>query len=190
MLCEKCKRNLATFHYTEVVNGVKNEHHLCGECAAKTDVSYYTSVFDNDMNFTRLLSGILGSQAFLTDSEEKDPAVQVQCPHCKMTYGEFISNSSFGCPECYDVFGLLISDKIKKIQGADLHVGKRPLAYSKTGTRTMEELKAIDKTEDIQKEIEILSRRLKEAVSNENFDEAAKFRDMIAELKGKGGSDE
>ena len=29
MLCEKCQKNVATFHYTEVVNGVKNEHHLC-----------------------------------------------------------------------------------------------------------------------------------------------------------------
>ena len=56
MLCEKCQKNVATFHYTEVVNGVKNEHHLCSSCAANTDVSYYSSIFDNDMHFTKLLS--------------------------------------------------------------------------------------------------------------------------------------
>ena len=48
MLCEKCEKNQATFHYTEVVNGVKNEHHLCSECAANTDMSYYSTIFDND----------------------------------------------------------------------------------------------------------------------------------------------
>ena len=38
MLCEICGENEATFHYSEVVNGNKTEHHLCSECAAKTDI--------------------------------------------------------------------------------------------------------------------------------------------------------
>ena len=33
MLCEKCNKNQATFHYAEVINGVRSEHHLCSECA-------------------------------------------------------------------------------------------------------------------------------------------------------------
>ena len=48
MLCEKCGINTATFHYTEVVNGIKSEHHLCKQCVVGTDMSYYTSFFDND----------------------------------------------------------------------------------------------------------------------------------------------
>ena len=44
MLCEICGENEATFHYSEVVNGNKTEHHLCSECAAKTDISYYTNL--------------------------------------------------------------------------------------------------------------------------------------------------
>ncbi len=187
MLCEKCKKNVATFHYTEVVNGVKNEHHLCSECAANTDVSYYSNVFDNNMQFTRLLSGILGSQGFLSDDEETDPATQVQCPNCKMKYGEFIKNSSFGCPECYDVFGPLITDKIKKIQGSDRHVGKKPMAYSEEGDKTPQEIQSISDARDIRREIEVLSRKLKDAVNLEDFDEAARLRDMIAGLKGKDG---
>ena len=46
MLCEICGENEATFHYSEVVNGNKTEHHLCSECAAKTDISYYTAISD------------------------------------------------------------------------------------------------------------------------------------------------
>ena len=44
MLCEICGENEATFHYSEVVNGNRTEHHLCSECAAKTDISYYTNL--------------------------------------------------------------------------------------------------------------------------------------------------
>ena len=35
MYCEVCKKNPATIHYTKVVNGLKEEKHLCEECAAK-----------------------------------------------------------------------------------------------------------------------------------------------------------
>ena len=185
MICEKCKKNQATFHYTEVVNGVKNEHHLCGECAANTDMSYYSSVFDNDQ-FGKLLSGILAGQLFKGE-KEANPAGNVQCPNCKMTYGEFVKNSSFGCPECYDVFGPLISDKIKKIQGSDNHVGKRPVLFNKNTQPKVEP--EVNAEQKIQDEIAFLSGRLKEAVSMEEFEEAARLRDLIAELK-RGGSHE
>lgn len=188
MLCEKCRKNQATFHYTEVVNGVKNEHHLCGECAANTDISYYSSVFDNDQ-FGKLLSGILGGQLF-TGEKEADPAGNVQCPTCKMTYGQFVKNSSFGCPDCYDVFGPLIADKIKKLQGSDTHLGKRPMLYNREQSDTEVREITADREEDLQKEIEFLSKKLKEAVYIEDFEEAARLRDLISELKEKGGSNE
>ena len=57
MLCEICGENEATFHYSEVVNGNKTEHHLCSECAAKTDISYYTNLLDGDGRLGQLLSG-------------------------------------------------------------------------------------------------------------------------------------
>ena len=69
MLCEKCNKNQATFHYAEVINGVRSEHHLCSECAANTDVSFYSSIFENDENFTRLISGILGGKAMTINNK-------------------------------------------------------------------------------------------------------------------------
>lgn len=186
MLCEKCQKNVATFHYTEVVNGVKNEHHLCSNCAANTDVSYYSSIFDNDMHFTKLLSGLLGAQGFVSDNGSDDPAVNVVCPKCGMTYGEFVSSSRFGCPECYDVFGPLIAGTIKKIQGSDRHVGKKPMLYRMQepgGGQSGEPV--AESQRDISKEIDFMTKKLKEAVSLEDYAEAARLRDAIAELKGK-----
>lgn len=185
MLCEKCGKNTATFHYTEVLNGVKNEHHLCGECAANTDVSYYSSIFDNDMNLTKLLSGILGGRSVFADSEKEDPARQVQCPRCHTTYGDFVANSSFGCPDCYEVFGPLIADTIKKLQGSDRHIGKKPLLYRKHGQRAEADVTEEKAETDSRREIDFLSKKLKEAVAEEDFAEAAKLRDMIAGIRGK-----
>lgn len=184
MLCEKCEKNQATFHYTEVVNGVKNEHHLCSECAANTDISYYSTIFDNDQ-FGKLLSGILGGQNVFKGGKDVDPAGNVTCPKCKMTYGEFVSNSSFGCSECYDVFGPLISSNIKKIQGSNKHIGKRPVLFNEGYSNMSSIVISDDDNRDINKEIEYYGKLLKEAVASEDFIEAARLRDLINELKGQ-----
>ena len=185
MLCEKCGINTATFHYTEVVNGIKSEHHLCKQCVVGTDMSYYTSFFDNDAQFKKLLSGLLASQSDgENDVDSNDPANKVHCPKCGMSYAEFIENSVFGCPDCYDVFGPLISDTIRKIQGSDRHTGKKPLIYGNYDNSFAHLGDADDDSGmEISKEIDVLQKRLKEAVLLEDFDLAANLRDQISELK-------
>ena len=187
MLCEKCQKNVATFHYTEVVNGVKSEHHLCGNCAANTDMSYYSSIFDNDIHLTKLLSGLLGAQGFVSGNGQEDAAVNVVCPKCGMTYGEFVSGSRFGCADCYDVFGPLIAGTIKKIQGSDYHVGKKPMLYSMHEKPADDGQTGVDESRqtDTAREIDYMNKKLKEAVMEEDYAEAARLRDAIAELKGK-----
>ena len=55
MLCEMCKKNPATVHYTKVVNGLKEEKHLCEECAAKMkqsgEFNDFFSSFDTKHKF-------------------------------------------------------------------------------------------------------------------------------------------
>lgn len=187
MLCDKCGKNPATFHYTEIVNGEKSEHHLCSSCAANTDMSYYTNLLnDSDNPFLKLLGGIFSSAAEAMGGEDANPETQIVCPNCKMTYGEFLKNSSFGCATCYDVFGPLIPEKIKKIQGSDVHVGKKPLAYGVARPQEQEETPITqEQTIDLHKEIEILSKKLKDAIAIEDYEEAAKLRDLIAEYRRK-----
>lgn len=185
MLCEKCKKNTATFHYTEVVNGVKNEHHLCGECASNTDAGYYSSIFDGGMHFGQLLSGLLGGQLLSHDQEKDEPAKQVKCPRCNLSYGEFVKKSAFGCAECYDVFGPLITDTIKKLQGSEKHIGKFPMIYGKTTGESKEAGVELNEEGNAKKKIDILAKKLKEAVASEDFMEAARLRDMISELREK-----
>ena len=35
MYCELCKKNIATIHYTKIVNGHKEERHVCEQCASQ-----------------------------------------------------------------------------------------------------------------------------------------------------------
>ena len=139
----------------------------------------------NDAQFKKLLSGLLASQSDgENDVDSDDPANKVHCPKCGMSYAEFIENSVFGCPDCYDVFGPLISDTIRKIQGSDRHTGKKPLIYGNYDNSFAHLGDADDDSGmEISKEIDVLQKRLKEAVLLEDFDLAANLRDQISELK-------
>ncbi len=204
MLCEICGENEATFHYSEVVNGNKTEHHLCSECAAKTDISYYTNLLDSDGRLGQLLSGLLGMPI---GGEQDDPKTHVVCPGCHLSYGEFIKNSAFGCAECYNVFGPLLDDSIKKIQGSVSHQGKKPYRLMKSmrsmnvhgngadGDMNVGEAGTlkdnIGKNEKkptraaLSHEIDVMNKRLKQAVLEEDFEEAARLRDHIKDLKSQ-----
>lgn len=193
MLCDICGKNEATFHYSEVINGKKTEHHLCGECAARTDISYYSSFFDNDGRLGQLLSGLLGTPLF--GGESDDPKTHVVCPNCKMSYGDFIKNSAFGCAECYNVFGPLLEDSIRKVQGSTSHQGKHPaglygtepeenVAVRKEYGKPEEENAAAEQNPvQLKKEEDMLAKRLKLAVTQEDFEEAARLRDRIREIR-------
>ena len=204
MLCEICGENEATFHYSEVVNGNKTEHHLCSECAAKTDISYYTNLLDGDGRLGQLLSGLLGMPI---GGEQDDPKTHVVCPGCHLSYGEFIKNSAFGCSEGYNVFGPLLDDSIKKIQGSVSHQGKKPYRLMKamrsmnaediyenedavmTETSDNEDNSAKQEKKptraSLEHEIDVMDKRLKQAVLEEDFEEAAKLRDHIKDLRSQ-----
>lgn len=206
MLCEICGENEATFHYSEVVNGNKTEHHLCSECAAKTDISYYTNLLDGDGRLGQLLSGLLGMPI---GGEQDDPKTHVVCPGCHLSYGEFIKNSAFGCAECYNVFGPLLDDSIKKIQGSVNHQGKKPYRLMKSMRSMNASVNEADTDSNVNAggildtgdnagklekkptkaalshEIDVMDKRLRQAVLEEDFEEAARLRDHIKDLKSQ-----
>ncbi len=179
MLCEKCKIREANIKYTEVINGVKNEHNLCSQCAKEMDFGHYSAIFDGEFPLGKILSTLLGVEG---SSHKEDKLQQIVCPVCKTSYQEFVENSRFGCPDCYSVFDLLIGDKMKKLQGSSAHTGKKPkfqkiAAIPKTvgGSQAEPELSRDEK-------LEVLKARLQEAVLKEEYEMAAQYRDQIKGL--------
>ena len=182
MLCEKCKMREANIRYTEVVGGVKTEYNLCSHCAREMDFGHYSAVFDTDYPIGKLLADLFGLNADGGENDEFD-VNQVTCPTCHTAYSDFVKDSRFGCPDCYRVFDLLMSENIKKVQGSDTHTGKRPL-YNREGGQ---EGAGEDEETRLLKSIEILDSRLKEAVQEEEYEAAARYRDEIRELKERLG---
>lgn len=175
MLCERCKQREANVHFTEVINGVKNEHRLCMQCAMDMDIGA-VGIFDNDNPIGRLLSGILSSNM---ETEKKiDSMNQIVCPTCGMAYSEFVKDSRFGCPDCYNVFDILINDNIKQLQGNTRHIGKKP-RFGWNG-----DVSKPEKNDDgIKEELALLESKLAEAIAEEEYEDAARLRDKIKELK-------
>lgn len=185
MLCERCGIREANIQYTEVINGVKTEHHFCAQCAKEMDFGPYSAIFDGDFPLGKLLSGLLGIEDV---SRGPDKLHQVVCPTCKTSYDEFIKNSRFGCADCYSVFGPLMEESLKQLQGSTVHTGKRP-KHQKISYKAPElkaEGDAAGTGEDggrYEEEIMELDARLKEALQFEDYETAAVCRDKIRELK-------
>lgn len=177
MLCENCNQNDATIHYTEIVNGVIREHHLCSECAKELDLG--SDGINSELPFAKLLTGLLASK-MLIQQESDNPMTHIICPKCGMNYNEFTKVGKFGCAECYNVFGPLIEGHMKKIHGNNVHTGKQ---YKNLNDE-------IDEKDDSQTELEILEAKLKESIMLENYEDAAKYRDEIKEIRERNETNE
>lgn len=163
MKCQKCNLNDATTHITQIINGNKTEMYLCRECAEDNqDFFSFKSGFDTE--FDNLFSGFWGGQPKISSA-----APLKKCNLCGMTQGQFIKSGKPGCSNCYTIFQDLLLRPLKQIHGSTRHTGKIPARSGKS-------IKTAD-------QIEQLQTKLNRAVMEQNFEEAAKLRDRINELK-------
>ena len=187
MLCEKCKTREAKILVSENINGVRSDHYYCLECAQ--NLKFGGLVFEGDFPLSKLLSNLLAQTSGQKQDEETR---RIVCPTCGTSYEEFVDNSRFGCKDCYEVFDLLIGDTVKKLQGNEAHKGKKPKYRTRDISEEVEgELTGSfdKKASDSEKfeEIVHLKRLLEEAVSKEEYEEAATLRDRIRSLEQTGG---
>ena len=159
MLCDECGKRKATFHYTEIINGVTTELHLCEVCAKKRGF-----VLPVTFSFADLLGGLVEPEQISSLETE------LSCKNCGFTYSNFKKTGLLGCSQCYSSFHKMLEPLLKKIHGASKHVGKFP------GRRKKEKK---EKSSDVQ----LLREKLKDAVVREEFEEAAKLRDKIKEIE-------
>ena len=200
MLCERCGQREANVRYTEIVNGEVTEHNLCMECARTMDFGghkYAAALFDGESQLGRLLSGLLG---FAMDPAQEDAGADsrnIVCPVCHTSYAEFVRESRFGCADCYEMFNLLMGDHIKTLQGSDTHSGKRPMKCRSQVNPAGEKI-AEDRGEgapqnfgdgqtviSAEERIATLEAHLKEALREEEYEAAARYRDAIRSLKAE-----
>jgi protein arginine kinase activator len=160
MECENCHDAPAKVHMTEIINeDEKRERHLCEECAEKLGFTV------KNYSLTELLSGIAAGQL----SQKGAGVPDVSCPSCGMTFAEFQGAGRFGCAEDYEAFSELILPRLERFHDSTQHVGKSP----RTG----------DSAQSQAGYVRSLRAQLKEAISQEAYERAAKLRDEIKKIE-------
>jgi len=157
MICPRCNKREATIHYAEIVEGEMKKLDLCEICAEELGISGHSSLPLSDF-----LSGLM-------DGNDPKGEENNVCSCCKMTYATFKRTGRLGCSHCYDSFKEGLFYLIETIHKNKQHVGRVP--------------KSVSAQFEEKSRIEGLEEKLKEAIIAENFEEAAKLRDKIRELK-------
>lgn len=173
MLCDKCHKREAKIFCTEIIEGKKREQYLCEQCAADYaafQVNGDEEKKEKEAQESSLLSGLL-EKGYKNQEDAKDGVPR--CEGCGMRYKEFLKTGKFGCPSCYVTFGQFFDKSLKQIQGSDTHHGKVPKGF----------VTSADKAIDLIPEIDKLNLKLQYAIEKEQYEEAAKIRDKIKELK-------
>ena len=173
MLCKNCNKNEASFHYTEIINGVKKEIALCDECRNKLGISSLD--FNIPLGIPDFFSDFFEESSFLPEIEE---VKKMKCNDCGITYDEFIDGGRVGCSNCYTTFESKLDAILKNIHGSNFHKG-RILNSPKIKKQT--NIEEHSKSNEIQE----LKNKLKELVKEEKYEEAAKIRDEIKNLENK-----
>ncbi|TCS81582.1 UvrB/UvrC motif-containing protein [Tepidibacillus fermentans] len=169
MLCENCQQRPATLHFTKIINGQKNEYHLCEQCAKEKGEMF--SYDDSGFSFNNLLSGLLNFDPIKNGHQVITSPDQLRCKTCGLTFSQFKKMGKFGCHDCYNYFEPQLEPIFRRIHGNSQHIGKVP-------HRSGENIK-------IKREIVQLKEQLQRKILAEEFEEAAKLRDQIKALESK-----
>lgn len=117
MLCQRCKKNVATVFIDAVINDKSLKAALCAECA--------TGQVKLDLD-----KGIdIEAENFIHSSS-------TICKKCNTTLSKIISTQRFGCANCYEVFG----DYLLKNKTSVTHSLKKEKKSQKSKAEILKEL--------------------------------------------------
>ena len=200
MLCQNCGKNEANVRYTQIVNGVKKEMILCEDCARKLGIGNFKMRMP--LHFSNLLGNLFEDYdegllpSFIKENSR-------ECDSCGTLYDDFINTGLLGCADCYDMFEDRLDPMLKNIQGNTKHIGRKPLninekmknigdnfsrnkaeeknsAKESVGSQNNSEN---NKENDKQEKIQELNKELSKAIEEERYEDAAKIRDKIKQIK-------
>ncbi|MCD5413714.1 MAG: hypothetical protein LR001_01730 [Clostridiales bacterium] len=148
---------------TKIINGSKDEIHLCETCARERKDEDFEAAFD----IPKLLASLLDMNI---DKQQNQPSVaSPKCQNCGMTYSDFRRTGKLGCGRCYDAFRNNILPLIKRIHGNTRHEGKLP---KRSGG-------VINRKRELKRKRSVL----KQMIIEEKFEKAAILRDEIKKIE-------
>lgn len=165
MKCQICD-NPATVHLTDIVNKKKRELHLCEGCARERNL--IPEQPGPQLDLKALLNLLMhpfppGTQPASEDAPvpSTSGAVNEACEICGMSLAEFKAGGRLGCPHDYESLRETLEPLLERIHRSTAHAGKAP------------------------REIRVREwkKQMKAAVEAEDYEEAARLRDLINSFK-------
>jgi protein arginine kinase activator len=159
--CDLCGKP-ATVHLTQIVDNKVHKVDLCEECAKAKGVT-------DPSGFS--LADLL-VKASLNPEEVVEGGLR--CEHCGFTQQEFKKIGRFGCPECYVAFRPLLAPMLGSMHKGSTHVGKVP-------QRALARRSIYERLTKLEVELDL-------AIKTERYEDAARFRDEIRQIKQSAGT--
>jgi protein arginine kinase activator len=154
--CDLCAKP-ATVHLTQIVNNKVHKVDLCEECAQAKGVT--------DPSGFSLADLLLKA----SNNPEPAPVSAVRCEQCGFTPADFKKQGRFGCPACYDAFKGMLEPMLDGMHKGVIHAGKVP-------QKALERKTLYDRLTQLEVD-------LSEAVKSERYEDAARCRDEINQVK-------
>ncbi|QJW47509.1 hypothetical protein HA075_18050 [bacterium BFN5] len=162
MLCDECKKRPACVHITKITNNQKVDKYLCEHCAKENGELIFST--DHKFSVHDFLAGMFSHGL----SETAQPKIEA-CKNCGMTYRDFSQTGKVGCSNCYVTFGNKFEPLLRRIHGSSAHIGKIP--------------KRSEGVLEIRQRVKGLRQKLEQAITDEEYEQAACLRDEIRQLE-------
>jgi protein arginine kinase activator len=153
--CDLCSKP-ATVHLTQIVDNKVHKVDLCEACAQEKGVTDPSGFSLADL----LLKASLNVE---------QPAVGARCEQCGFTPSDFKKMGRFGCPACYDAFKGLLDPMLDGMHRGTNHTGKVPRA-------ALARKSLYDRLTQLEGD-------LSDAIKSERYEDAARCRDEINQVK-------
>lgn len=162
MKCQKCE-NPASVHVTDIAAGQKRELHLCDGCAKAHGL--VPQAPGGQMNLKALLSLLTGGAFGGGTGADKRARRAETCAVCGLNLAEFKAHGRFGCEHDYEALRVAIEPLLERVHRGTAHCGKAPRPLR----------------------VQAWKQQMQDAVEAENYEEAARLRDLIRKAEGTAG---
>jgi protein arginine kinase activator len=142
-------------HWTQIISNKVHNVDLCEDCAKKKGVTNP--------------GGFSFADVLLKAAPGPDAMPVVRCEQCGFTQNDFKKHGRFGCPACYDAFKGMLEPLLDGMHKGTKHEGKVPRT-------AMDRQSLYDRMTKLESE-------LTDAIKAERYEEAARYRDEINQMK-------
>jgi protein arginine kinase activator len=165
MPCDRCGKNQATIHLTQIEGTQSTTRNLCEPCATELGLNPGTAAQAGSAPLADFLAqmgkGFAGGESFTTVGT---------CPGCGLTLADFKKTGRLGCSRCWSAMEGSLRGLLRKLHGGTQHTGKVYLSANAAPS-------------DLTARLASLRRSLAKAVEAEDFERAAALRDQIRRME-------